>query len=427
MCVTDPRADERKSRIFYGWYVVAVVFVIMTVSCGLGFYNLSVYLKAFVTHNGFSVEATSTATSIFFLAAGVSGLGVATLIDRFDARWCITGSTLLMAIAIAGAGYVTSLWQLHLFYAIFGVGYSGCALIPGTTIVARWFTRRRAQAIAYASTGLSLGGILFTPLSVQLIESLGLKGASPLMAIILIIGIIPITWLLLRSHPGDMGLTPDGDAPRLAADGSLLPPDGTDFRTAIRSRFFLLFTIAYVFAMMAQVGSLAHQFRLISLRTGSDHWGAIAVSVMAASSITGRLIGGSLLRYVPHKTYVLSLFTLQGIAFVFFATTQGTVALLCVSALFGSTVGNLQMMQPLVLAEAFGLKAYARILSLAQMVTTCANALGPILLGVLYERAGGYGTAYLAIACLSVLAFIALYFGGPVPTHRNKAEEPYGP
>lgn len=422
--MADPEADERKSRVFYGWYVVAAVFVIMTVTCGLGFYNLSVYLKAFVTNNGFSVEKTSSATALFFLSGGIAGLGVASIIDRFDARWCITGSTILMAIAIAGAGYVTELWQLYLFYAIFGIGYSGTALIPGTTIVARWFTRQRSKAIAYASTGLSFGGILFTPLSVQMIESLGLKTASPLLAILLILGVIPVTWLLLRSDPAQMGLAPDGDAPQRAADGSLLPADGIDFRTAIHSRFFILFTTAYVFAMMAQVGSLAHQFRLISLRTGSDHWGAVAVSVMAASSITGRLIGGSLLQYVPHKTYVLALFLIQGTAFLCFAYTHGPIPLLFVSALFGATVGNLQMMQPLVLAEAFGLKAYARILSLAQMITTCANALGPILLGVLYERAGGYDTAYLVIANLSVLALIALSFAGPVHAEKNKAAQP---
>src|SRR5690606_9426892 len=69
---------------FYGWYVVAAVFTIMTVTAGLGFYNLSVYLKAFVAQGGFSVSATSGATACFFIASGITGLGVASLIERYD-------------------------------------------------------------------------------------------------------------------------------------------------------------------------------------------------------------------------------------------------------------------------------------------------------------------------------------------------------
>ncbi|MDP2122932.1 MAG: MFS transporter, partial [Parvibaculum sp.] len=125
--------------LFYGWYVVIAVLVIMTTTAGLGFYNLSVYLKAFVLQGGFSVSATSAATACFFLASGLAGIGVAALIERHDPRWVITAGALIAALAILGAGYVTELWQLYAFYILFGVGYAGAALIPGTTLVARWF------------------------------------------------------------------------------------------------------------------------------------------------------------------------------------------------------------------------------------------------------------------------------------------------
>ena len=72
------------------------------------------------------------------------------------------------------------------------------------------------------------------------------------------------------------------------------------------------------------------------------------------------------------------------------------------------------MMQPLILAEAFGLKAYARVLSLAQMITTSANAAGPALLGFLYVTTGGYQTAYLTITLSSLFGFMSLYAAGPV-------------
>jgi len=407
-----PHASAR-AGIFYGWYIVGAVFVVHTVSCGLIFYNLSIFLEAFVSSGGFSVSATSNATAVFFISSGIAGLGVGWLLDRYDPRWVIASGALLSALVLAGAGHVTELWQLYGFYILFGIGNAAVAVIPGMTIVARWFTRQRSKAIAYASTGLSMGGIIFTPISAGLVGTLGLGEAAYWLALMMILGVIPVTLALLRRSPEAIGLSPDGDPPRRAADGSLLPPDGIGFAEAVRSRFFILCTAAFVFAMMAQVGSLAHQFRLVLTRTGDTSMAALAVSIMAAASIVGRLVGGWLLARVSSRNYLFAIFVLQGISFAAFAFAEGVVALLIASVMFGATVGNMQMMQPLIMDEAFGLKAYARILSVSQMVTTCANAAGPALLGFLYVAAGGYETAYLAITLSPLLGFACLLAAGP--------------
>jgi len=409
----SPRAQTR-GPIFYGWYIVGTVFVIHTVSCGLIFYNLSIFLKAFVAEGGFSVSATSNATAFFFISSGFSGLVVGWLLDRYDPRWIVTSGAFISATVLASAGHVAEMWQLYCFYFLFGIGNAAVAVIPGMTIVARWFTRQRSKAIAYASTGLSLGGIVFTPLSATLIERYGLGEAAYWLGLVLVLGVVPISLIMLRKSPEAIGLSPDGDTPQRKADGSLMPPDGVAFYDAIRSRFFILCTAAFVFSMMAQVGSLAHQFRLVATRTGDDHIAALAVSIMAASSIAGRLIGGAFLSRISSKHYLYAIYVLQGISFFAFAFAEGMVALFIVSSMFGATVGNMQMMQPLIFAEAFGLKAYARILSVAQMITTCANAAGPALLGLLYVSTGGYQTAYLAITVSSMLGFACLYAAGPV-------------
>ncbi|MEP4734465.1 MFS transporter [Parvibaculum sp.] len=418
-----PRAQTR-GPIFYGWYIVGTVFMIHTVSCGLIFYNLSIFLKAFVAEGGFSVSATSNATALFFISSGFAGLAVGWLLDRYDPRWIVTGGAFISAIVLASAGHVAEMWQLYCFYILFGIGNAAVAVIPGMTIVARWFTRQRSKAIAYASTGLSLGGIVFTPLSATLIERYGLGEAAYWLGLALVLGVVPISLLMLRKSPEAIGLSPDGDPPQRKADGSLMPPDGVAFHDAMRSRFFILCTAAFVFSMMAQVGSLAHQFRLVATRTGDDHIAALAVSIMAASSIAGRLVGGSPLSRISSKHYLYAIYVLQGISFCAFAFAEGVVALFIVSSMFGATVGNMQMMQPLILAEAFGLKAYARILSVAQMITTCANAAGPALLGLLYASAGGYQTAYLAITVSSVLGFACLYAAGPVKAILNLQDKP---
>ncbi|HAC57656.1 MAG TPA: MFS transporter [Rhodobiaceae bacterium] len=400
--------------VFYGWYVVAAVLVIMTVMAGLGFYNLSVYLNAFVAEGGFSVAATSGATACFFVSSGIAGLGVAMLIERYDPRWVITGGAIVSAVATLGAGHVSELWQLYLFYILFGAGYAGAALIPGTTLVARWFARRRSVALSIASTGLSLGGILLTPVAASLIDRWGLEATTPWLALVFLIGIVPVAWLLIRPSPQSVGLGPDGDAIMRDENGAVLPADGIGYRDAIRSRFFILSTTAFIFAMMAQVGVIAHQFRLVALRSGNDETAALAVATMAFASIVGRLAGGWALSFIPSRSFAFALVIGQGLALTFYSVAETPFALFCATILFGVTVGNLLMMPPLMLAEAFGLKAYGRIYSLSQLFMTAGVAIGPAAVGFLYEWLDGYGVALLIMAAASMFAFLFILAAGPI-------------
>tara|TARA_R110000868_G_scaffold144396_3_gene363486 strand:- start:11860 stop:13137 length:1278 start_codon:yes stop_codon:yes gene_type:complete len=399
---------------FYGWYVVAAILVVLAVGSGLCFYNLSVFLKAFVSHGGFSVSSASTATAFFFIASGITGLVVGSMIERFDLRWVMTAGALISGFSMFTASHVHELWQLYAFYALFGVGYSACALLPCTTLIARWFTRQRSRALSIGSTGLSLGGILLTPISAKLIATSGLEGAAPWLALIMVFGIIPITWIVIRPSPFAYGIGPDGD-PILRDDkGVPLMADGVGFDEAIRSRFFVFMTLTFIFAMMAQVGTIAHLFSLVAGRTGSEDTAALALAVMAAASVVGRLVGGWALAYMSSRGFVVGLVVAQAIVLVAYAFAATPAALLCVSVLFGFTVGNLLMMAPLLSAEAFGLKAYGRIFSINQLCTVAGVASGPVIMGQLFGIAGGYDTAFLSMAIASALAFFCIWAAGPV-------------
>ncbi|MDO8422945.1 MAG: MFS transporter [Parvibaculum sp.] len=399
---------------FYGWYVVAAILVVLAVGSGLGFYNLSVFLKAFVSHGGFTVASASTATACFFIASGFTGLVVGAMIERYDVRWMITAGALICGGSMFAAAHVHELWQLYAFYALFGAGYSACALLPCTTLIARWFTRQRSQALSIGSTGLSLGGILLTPLSAKLIATSGLDGAAPWLALIMILGIIPITWLVIRPSPLAFGIGPDGD-PILRDDkGVPLMADGIGFDEAVRSRFFVLMTLTFIFAMMAQVGTIAHLFSLVAGRTGSEDTAAAALATMAAASVVGRLVGGWALAYMSSRGFVVGLVVAQAIVLVLFAFAATPTALLGVSVFFGFTVGNLLMMAPLLSAEAFGLKAYGRIFSINQLCTVAGVASGPVIMGQLFGIAGGYDMAFLSMAIASALAFFCIWAAGPV-------------
>ena len=76
--------------------------------------------------------------------------------------------------SLAVLGHVEERWQLYVVYAVFALGFAGAGLVPVTTVVTRWYHVRRSVALSVASTGLSAGGILLTPLAKWLIDEHGL-------------------------------------------------------------------------------------------------------------------------------------------------------------------------------------------------------------------------------------------------------------
>lgn len=396
-----------QERPFYGWVIVAAVSVMLTTSAGLGFYSLTVYLRTLTEERGFSVSSVSGATAVFFVAAAFAGVGVGKVIARSDPRWIIAAGTAVAAGAIVLLGRVTTLWQVYAVYALFGAGFACSALVPGTTLVTRWFHRRRSLALSIASTGLSAGGILLTPLATNLIADRGFRQASVVIAAIYLVGVIPVTVLLLRPDPASLGQRPDGDpAPEVEA-----PVAGTAYPDAIRTRLFQAVTAAWTLALLAQVGGIAHLFTIGSERVDRGT-ATLAVSVLAACSIAGRLAGGSVLHRVSVRRFSFLVMLLQASGLMLLAGAGSRPAVLAAAAVFGLSVGNILLLQPVLLADVFGVRDYPRIFSLSQLVSTLGVAAGPIVVGVIRDATGGYGPAYITAAAASVAGLAVLASGG---------------
>jgi MFS family permease len=408
------------ARVFYGWVVVGAVFVVLVVAAGLAFYNMTVYLRAISTEQDLSVGAVSGATAAFFLTTGIAGLPVARLIERYDPRVTIAGGAVISGVCLALLGQVTALWQLYLLYIGFGAGFAGASLVPATTLVTRWFARRRSVALSIASTGLSIGGIVVTPLSAGLIGRYGIETVSPWLGLAFVVGIVPISSLLIRSSPAAMGLAPDGD-PRMPPPppGQPLPDaEGVSYEQARSSRFFVVLTAAYVLVMLAQVGGLSHHFNLVSERLDEAR-AATAVSLVAAASVVARLVGGWAATRISLRVLTFGLMVVQGGALLILAAGQDPLPLYAGSVALGITIGNLLMLHPLLLAEAFGVRDYARIYSVSQLVMTAGVASGPIVVGAVHDALDGYGVALMLAGAASLAASAVLLASGPVEQGRG--------
>ena len=390
--------------MYYGWWIVAGLFFVLTISSGYGFYNLSVYMNVLANVRGFAIADVSIAVSLFFIVGGVAGVWVASLIQRFDVRWVMVGGATIGGLALGMIGHATELWQLHVLYAVFGIGNSGVSIVVATTLVTRWFPGpNRSVALSLASTGLSMGGVLLTPLSASLINRWGMETTIPWFGITFCVLIVPIAWWLIRAHPEVIKGSPASES---------LPP-GWSYRDAIRSRFFVLLTAGYVLCMGAQVGGIAHLYNHAETLAGF-RVAATAVQALTIMSIVARFLGGWIVTWMDIRAFTLGNLLLQAVGMTIIALGDSAAEILIGAAVFGSSIGNLLMLHPLWLAEAFGIRDYPRIFSLSNAVMVLGVAAGPVLLGILHDEYH-YGVAYLAAMVVTLTGFVVIFGSGKTP------------
>jgi MFS family permease len=248
-----------------------------------------------------------------------------------------------------------------------------------------------------------------------LIDREGLESATPVLAAVWVVGIIPLALWLVRPDPARLGWLPDGD--RVRPDVLAPAPSGVRYGDAVRTRFYVGVTAGYLLVLGSQVGAIQQLIKLVEERTDPDT-AAVATIALAGMSVAARLAGGRIVPRLPMTGFTSALAVTQGAAMVAIAYANRTVALFVAILLFGATVGNILMLQPLLIAERFGVIDYPRIFSRSQFFTTFGVAGGPLLLGWLYDHAGGYRTSYLVAAGCSLVGAAVLAWGGPATVRQ---------
>ncbi len=404
MSPTTPSGDP-PTRFFYGWVIVAAVFVQLTFAAGLTFYGLPLFLNTLTKQRGFSVFEVSLATSTFWVASGFTGVVVARLLARFDPRLFVVVGAFMASVCMVLIGHLTELWQLYPVYALFGAGFTCTAVLVANTVITRWFHRRRSVALSIATTGLSVGGITLTPIAARLLKDHSLPSAMTTIAVMFFLGVVVIPVLALRPDPSRMGLAPDGDRVVVTSAATVAP--GLPFADAIRSLAFAAITAAFSLGLLGQVGGISQLVKLANERAG-ESTGTKVVSLLAACSVIGRLTGGAIVTRFSSYRFAICALSIQAVGLSALAFAQSPLAIYVGAVLFGLGVGNVLLLHPLLLAEVFGVRDYARIYGRSAIFIAAGNAFGPLSMGWLRDHGGGYRSAYLMAAGLNLVG-LAVY------------------
>ena len=396
--------------LFYGWWVAFGACLISFTCAGVAFYCQGVLLDALCHTHGWPRAAVAGATSAYFIVTGVVGLAIGRVIDRFGARAFIAAGALVLAGSLVGVGRVESQPMLYVWFPVMAIGGALAGAVPTALIVTRWFVALRARAMAVSQTGVSLSGIAVVPLATWLIRTHGLELATEVLALGVVGIALPVAAFVLRSDPGRHGEVADGHAhaaARAAAGAAPLSEPVFRTRDALRTRAFWGLALAFGVGLFAQVGFLAHQ--LASLREKLEPANAaFTVSATALGSVIGRILISPVMDRIEKRYVAMALFLVQAIATFCFARASSGAALAASAFLFGLTMGNIFMLQPLLVGEFFGVAAFARVLGAMQLATQIACGLGPVAVGLAFESAGGYQGPLEALSLLAVVATLVL-------------------
>lgn len=404
MSATTPSGGP-PAPFFYGWVIVAAVFIQLTFAAGLTFYGLPLFLNTLTEQRGFSVFEVSLATSTFWVASGFTGVVVARLLARFDPRLFVVAGAFVGSVCMVLIGHLTELWQLYPVYALFGAGFTCTAVLVANTVITRWFHRRRSVALSIATTGLSVGGITLTPIAARLLKDHTLPSAMTTIAVVFFLGVVVIPVLALRPDPSRMGLAPDGDQVVVTTAATVAP--GIPFVDAVRSLAFTAITAAFSLGLLGQVGGISQLVKLANERAG-ESTGTRVVSLLAACSVIGRLTGGAIVSRFSSYRFAVCALSIQATGLSALAFAQSSLAIYVGAVLFGLGVGNVLLLHPLLLAEIFGVRDYPRIYGRSAVFVAAGNAFGPLSMGWLRDHGGGYRSAYLMAAGLNLVG-LAVY------------------
>ena len=410
---------KSRPRIFYGWAIVAVVFITSTTAGGIGSCVQSVFFEPMRTSLGMSAASVSAVTSLRTVVMALSAPVIGPFVDRRS------GARVMMSLGAVGGGLaliampaVRSPWQLFVTLGLlYGVSQALLgAQVVTPVVIAKWFVRHRGRAMAIAVMGISMGCALMTPISRSLIDALDWRGAWVALGIFMIVALTPLTALVIRRQPEDLGLQPDGiEAPAAstgAASAAALEISYT-LRQALRIPSAWLLTGAQMLVSFGTGPVLLHQVPYMQDKGFSDGLAAWVVTVFAVSSLTAKPIYGFLAERIPPRYLAMFAFAGAGAGLSILRIADSTPLLFAYAIAYGLNFGSFVLLMNILWADYFGRASLGAIRGFFAPAAMVISATGPILGGYLKDVSGSFDGAFLVYSGAWLTAVALMFLARP--------------
>jgi MFS family permease len=430
MQVTTKASESRRgSRIFYGWWIVAVTSFQGMFGNGAISSGFPIFFEPIRQELGIGYASMSLVLSLARAEGGMGGPLVGWLVDKFGGRPMILFGGLTAGVGLVLVSRADSYWAFVLLFV--GVVSVGKTAGLGQTLMAtvnQWFIRRKAVAMSMLMTAFAGGGAIVVPLLHLGIASVGWRDTLLYTGIFIGLLTLPVA-LVVRSRPEDMGLRPDGDAaPVVERQGgqaeARVRREQVEFtvREAIRTRVFWFMLFGVVARVSATNAIIIHIFPLLEGEGLTSRDAAVYVAVMFFMAIPLRFILGVASGRMSPRQLLFAGMNLGALGLLALRGLDGTPGVVIFILTFG-VVEGVTAVNWIMLGDYFGRSRFASLMGFMSLFHNGGMFVAPIFSGWVRDQTGSYNLVLIAFAPLFMFSGLMFLLARRPPPPPKRIEE----
>ena len=399
-----PSTDNSAIARTADWRTPALIAVL---GCAIAFISfgprsaLGNFLRPVTLDNDWPRETFAWALAIQTLLYGAAQPFSGALADRFGtARVMMAGAT-LYALGILMMAHATTPGLLYFSNGVLiGIGLSGCSFNVviasfGKQLPERW----RSTAFGAGTAAGSFGQLMFSPLSVYLIDQFGWQAALEIFGLLLFL-IVPLAFAV-----GTRGMV---EAPSAAAK-SIATDVAQTYREALAEalghRSYILLVLGF-FTCGFQLGFVTVHLPAYLVDRGlSADVGAWTLGIIGLFNMAGAMLSGWLGGFFP-KRYILSIIYFTRAAAVAFLVTMPATPV--VTMIYGAITGLmwLSSVPPTsgLVVVMFGTRWLSMLFGIAFFSHQVGGFLGVWLGGLAFDHTGSYDVVWWLGAAFGIIS-----------------------
>lgn len=395
--------SKLKDRLFYGWVVVASFFVIGTVLYGT-VQSFGIFFKSIESAFSLTRTMTSAIVSANLILAGIAAFGVGWALDRYGPKAVVLLMGLFTGLSLLLTSQANSPWQLFIAYSLLLSLGTGAVYVVPTSVISRWFDKRRGLALGISGSGAGLGLLIMAPFVTYLIFNFDWRIAYIVIGLIAWAVIIPSS-RLLKKEPREVGALPDGVMPNSMGSESKdenIQPIGFSLRQVFSTRNFWFIIFIWLFFGSCVFLVITHFVPHITDIGYSAGEAAGVMSTMGGAAIVGRVLVGIAADRIGRKLTSVLAALLQAGAMLWLIWSQELWMLYLFALVYGFAYSGFSTSMGAFIGDIFGLTRIGAIFGVLEIGFAIGAATGPVLGGLIFDARGSYLMAFL-IAASSML------------------------
>ncbi len=323
---------------------------------------------------------------------------VGTLCDVAGSRRVFFAGAVLGSAGLAAFSRATEGWQVLAAWALLVGPAMACTFYePAYVTIDQWFAgRSTGTAIGVLTLVAGLSAPIFVPLTQWLVEDMGWRNATLVLAAVLLVVVGALALVFLSDRPREEArrerLDPAGSYRALAAS----------FRYT--NRTFWLVSVSFFLGFAANFALLFHQVAYLQELGLSAATAALAAGLAGLVGLPARFFFPMLGDRARPSLVIAAIFFMLILSALLLPGAEEWWRLYLYVGLSGICFGAILPMRAVVMGRHFSGPLYGRLMGLQFALVALATAGGPFVAGVLRDASGSYALLPHAAVVLLLLA-----------------------